>query len=253
MNKDESGEWMSKIESKRIVTGVTGLDEMLGGGVPLGKIVLLCGGPGTGKTIFSIQYMMSAVARGEPCVYVSLEESFKEKVENALNFGWDLQKAIDQEKLAVLDISMIPQSRGIVEPFEREQGKLDQGIIKAVEDAVDKVKAKHILIDPLTSIVIHEVRSGAKRYQIGQIFDSIKRKKCNGLIVSESIPNNNDFYMEQFLSDGVFIMDKDIIDFRLIKTIRIDKMRGTSFDEQPRSYLITSRGFSVFNKEPIIH
>jgi len=244
---------MSKTESKRIVTGVTGLDEMLGGGVPSGKIVLLCGGPGTGKTIFSIQYMMSAIARGEPCVYVSLEESFKEKVENALNFGWDLQKAMDQEKLAVLDISMIPQSRGIVEPFEREQGKLDQGIIKAVEDAADKVKAKHILIDPLTSIVIHEVRSGTKRYQIGQIFDSIKRKRCNGIIVSESIPNNNDFYMEQFLSDGVIIMDKDIIDFRLIKTIRIDKMRGTSFDEQPRSYLITNRGFSVFNKEPIIH
>jgi KaiC/GvpD/RAD55 family RecA-like ATPase len=147
---------------------------------------------------------------------------------------------------------MIPQSRGIVEPFEREHGKLELGIIKAIEDAVDGVKARHIVIDPLTSIVIHEVRSGNKRYQIGQMFDSIKRKRCNGLIISESIPNNNDFYMEQFLSDGVLIMEKDIIDFRLIKTIRIDKMRGTSFDEQPRSYLITSRGFSVFNKEPII-
>ncbi|TRO54331.1 hypothetical protein E2P71_04375 [Candidatus Bathyarchaeota archaeon] len=242
---------MSRTDS-RVVTGITGLDEMLGGGVPTGKIALLCGGPGTGKTIFSIHYMMSAIARGEPCVYVSLEESFKEKMDNALNFGWDMQKAMDEGKLAVLDISMIPQSSGIVEPYEREQGKLELGIIKAIEDAVDRVKGRHIVIDPLTSIVIHEVRSGRKRYQIGQIFDSIKRKRCNGLIVSESIPNNNDFYMEQFLSDGVLIMDKDIIDFRLIKTIRIDKMRGTSFDEQPRSYLITNRGFSVFNKEPII-
>jgi circadian clock protein KaiC len=236
----------------RVLTGVSGLDEMLTGGVPRGKIILICGGPGTGKTIFSQHYMVTAINRGEPCVYVSLEESFPDKLENAKEFGWDLQKAMDEEKLGVLDISMIPQARGIVEPYERTQGKLEMGIIKAIEDEADRVKAKHIVIDPLTSIVIHEVRSGPKRYQIGQIFDSIKRKKCTGLIVSESVPNNNDFYMEQFLSDGVFVLEKEIIDFKLVKTLRIDKMRGTSFDEQPRRYLITNRGFSVFNKEAVI-
>jgi len=237
---------------ERVLTGMSGLDEMLTGGVPRGKIILICGGPGTGKTIFSQHYMMTAISRNEPCVYVSLEESILGKIENAKEFGWDLQKAMDEDKLGVLDISMIPQARGIVEPFEREKGKLELGIIKAVEDEADRIKAKHIIIDPLTSIVIHEVRSGPKRYQIGQIFDSVKRKKCTGLIVSESIPNNTDFYMEQFLSDGVFILEKDIIDFKLVKTLRIDKMRGTSFDEQPRRYLITNRGFSVFNKEAVI-
>ncbi|MCW4049336.1 MAG: AAA family ATPase [Candidatus Bathyarchaeota archaeon] len=237
---------------ERVLTGITGFDEMLTGGLPESRISLLCGGPGSGKTIFSLQYIMSAIDRGEPCVYVSLEESFKDKVENAYEFSWDIPKAIEDNLMGVLDICMIPQSKGYVEPFERTRGKLELGIVKEIEDLADSIKAKHIVIDPLTSIVIHEVRSGRKRYLIGQIFDSIRRKKCSGVITSEGLPSRNDFYMEQFLADGVIFLEKRITDFKLVKTLRVDKMRGISFDEQPRRYLITNRGFSVFNKEPVI-
>jgi KaiC/GvpD/RAD55 family RecA-like ATPase len=58
--------------------------------------------------------------------------------------------------------------------------------------------------------------------------------------------------MEQFLSDGVILLNKDLRDYNLIKTIRIDKMRGTQFDEQPRRYTITTRGFQVFNTESVL-
>jgi KaiC/GvpD/RAD55 family RecA-like ATPase len=58
--------------------------------------------------------------------------------------------------------------------------------------------------------------------------------------------------MEQFLSDGVILLQKDIREYQLIKTIRVDKMRGMQFDEQPRRYTITSRGFQVFNAESVL-
>jgi KaiC/GvpD/RAD55 family RecA-like ATPase len=58
--------------------------------------------------------------------------------------------------------------------------------------------------------------------------------------------------MEQFLADGVILLSKDVRDYQLIKTLRIDKMRGIAFDEQPRRYIITSRGFQVINTEPVL-
>jgi len=233
-------------------TGVNGLNEMLTGGFPRGKTILLCGGPGTGKTIFCLQYMMSAINRGEPCVYVSLEESVADKMENALTFNWDLEKAVSERKLEILDLRMIPQNKGYAEPFDTKRGKLELGILKEIEMLVEKIAARHVIIDPLTSITIHESRTGHKRFLISQIFDTIKRLNCTGILSSEGLPTATNFSMEQFLSDGVIFLEKDIQEFKLIKTIRIDKMRGMTFDDQPKRYLITNRGFSVFNKEAVI-
>ncbi len=244
---------MVNLETSRILsTGVNGLDEMLTGGFPRGKTILLCGGPGTGKTIFCLQYLMAAIRRGEPCVYVSLEESLEDKIENALSFNWDLDKAIKDKMLDVLDIRMIPQSKGYAEPFDMKRGKLELGVLKEIENLVEKINAKHVIIDPLTSITIHESRTGHKRYMISQIFDTIKRINCTGVLTSEGLPTETNFSMEQFLSDGVIFLEKDLQEFKLIKTLRIDKMRGMTFDDQPKRYLITNRGFAVFNKEAVI-
>ena len=233
-------------------TGVNGLDEMLTGGFPRGKTTLLCGGPGTGKTIFCLQYMMSALNRGEPCVYVSLEESVEDKIENALTFNWDIEKEVSEKKLEILDLRMIPQNKGYAEPFDTRRGKLELGILKEIEILVEKTAAQHVIIDPLTSITIHESRTGHKRFLISQIFDTIKRLNCTGVLTTEGLPTSTNFSMEQFLSDGVIFLEKDIQEFKLIKTIRIDKMRGMTFDDQPKRYLVTNRGFSVFNKEAVI-
>jgi len=244
---------MSDQKKARIIgTGINGLDEMLSGGFLRGKTVLLCGGPGTGKTIFCLQYMMSAIARGEPCIYVSLEESLEDKIENALSFNWDFEKAVKERKLELFDIRMIPQPKGFAEAYDMKRGKLEVGIIKAVEDVAEEISAQHIIIDPLTSITIHESRAGHKRFMISQIFDSIKNIHCSALVTSEGLPQDANFSMEQFLSDGVIFLDKEIKDFKLIKTLRIDKMRGMTFDDQPKRYLITNRGFAVFNKEAVI-
>jgi len=230
---------------------VSGLDEMLGGGIPKGSVVLVSGGPGVGKTILTLQYMMAAVKRGEPCVYVSLEEPMEKKIQNAAAFGWDVQKAINEGKVEVLDIFMVPHSQGIVEPIERTRGKLQLSIETEIERAIKKVGAKHLLVDPLTSILVHEQRSGRKRYIIGQLFDTVQNLDCSAIITAEGVPKDTDFYMEQFLSDGLIILVKDLQEYKLVKTIRIDKMRGIDFDEQPRRYVITSRGLQVFNAESV--
>ncbi len=242
---------MSGYEPERVSTGVTGLDDMLGGGIPKEDILLVSGGPGTGKTIMSLQYIMSAVGRGESCVYISLEESMKKKIEYAKAFGWDIQKAIDDDMLDVLDIYMIPQSKGYVDLYERVRGKLQFTLEKEIENLVNRIDAKHVLLDPLTSILVHEHRSGKKRYIIGQLFDQIRQLGSTAVIVNEGLPKDTDFYMEHFLADGVIMLQKEVVEYKLVKTLMIDKVRGIDFDDQPRRYVITSRGFQVFNTEPV--
>jgi len=243
---------MNGERSRIMSTGISGLDEMLNGGFPDGKTVLLCGGPGTGKTIFCLQYISTAIKRGEPCVYVSLEEPLEEKMDNAMSFEWNLKDAVEDDLLYAYDIRMIPQQKGYTEAWDTRKGKLELGIIKEIEKTVKKISAKHVIIDPLTSITIHESRAGHKRFMISQIYSSIKQLHCTGLLTSEGLPEDASFSMEQFLSDGVIYLEKEIDNHKLVKTLRIDKMRGLSFDEQPKRYLITNRGFAVFNKEPVI-
>lgn len=225
---------------------------MLGGGFPMGSVILLCGGPGVGKTIFSLQYIMSAVQRGEPCVYVSLEEAMDKKRLNAKAFGWDVVQAEGNGLIESLDFTIIPHSQGVVEPMRRDGTKLQFSIESEIESTVKRIGAKHVIIDPVTSILVHESRSGKKRFLIGQLFESIRDLGCSSLITAEGIPRENEFYMEQFLSDGVILLNKDLLDYKMIKTLRIDKMRGIDFDDQPRRYMISNRGFQVFNNEPVL-
>ena len=243
---------MQEYNVTRVETGISGLDEMLGGGIPEKSIILLCGGPGSGKTIMTLQYMMTAVSRGEPVVYVSLEEPMTKKTKNATAFGWDIAKAESEDMVETLDIYMVPHSQGVVEPIDRRKGKIQFSIENEIETAVKRIGAKHIIIDPVTSILIHESRSGKKRFLIGQLFDTIRNLDCSAIVTSEGLPSQNDFYMEQFLSDGVFLLSKDLLDFTMIKTLRIDKMRGIDFDDQPRRFVITPRGFQVFSSESVL-
>ena len=237
---------------KQVSTGIKGLDEMLGGGFPEGRTILVCGGPGTGKTIFSLQYLMEAVKRGESGVYVTLEEPLKLIKQNVGAFGWDLEDSEKAGLLRTLDLRMGPYGEGVTEPMVRRRGERRTSITGELAKVARTIGAKYVVVDPITSIVIHEPRAGMKRVLISQLFDNLRKLDYTSLLTTEITSGKGDFYMEQFLADGLILLSKDVQDYKLIKTIRIQKMRGMNYDEQPRRYTITPNGFQVLHTEPVL-
>src|SRR5947209_20631626 len=92
------------IQEGFVLTGIDGLDEMLGRGVPAGHIITVLGSFGTGKTTFALQFLMQGLINGEKAVFISLEEDVDSVIANAASFGWDLAKYIKEKKLHIVKL-----------------------------------------------------------------------------------------------------------------------------------------------------
>jgi len=232
---------------KKIPTGITGLDEMLGGGFPEGRIILVHGGPGSGKTIFSLQFIMNGLKEGEPGVYVTLEEPLGLIKANMIALGWELEKFEKEGSLRMIDGSQIVYA----EKGSRNSAPVIAEFSNQIEQVVKTFKAKRLAIDPITSAVVHQPFRDQKRIEIGRLFKTLRELKCTSIIASEYSSAEGEFYMEEYLADGVIILFKTLQNFRMIKTIRVEKMRGVKHDDQPRRYEITDKGFIVYYTEPV--
>lgn len=231
---------------KRISVGIKGLDEMLKGGLPKERVILLCGGPGTGKTIFSLQFLVSASEKGIPGVYVTLEEPIDLIMENVRTFGWEIKEKEKNRQLKLLESKVMS--------FEGYSGR-DKNAVTTITEKIFKttksINAQLLVIDPLTSIVISEHRAGEKRRKIAELFNQLRDSGLTSIVTSETSPKTAEFYIEEFLADGIIWLDKVFHNLKMIRSIRIEKMRGIEHDEQPRRYTIGAKGFTVYNTEPI--
>jgi len=236
----------------KVSTGVKGLDDMLEGGFPKGRIILVCGGPGAGKTMLAIQFLMAAVERGEPSVYVSLEEPLSLIRQNVEDFGWDVKGKEGSGFLRLMDFCAIPHE-SFIQFKTRNSGENNiLSVIDELEKAIKEMDAKNIVVDPITSITIHVQKASMKRYRIAELFSRLRKTGCTSLVISESAPSAGEYHIEHFLADGVIILEKTVLNFNLLKTIQIEKMRGMAYDEQPRRYTIDRRrGFVVYSTEPV--
>ena len=237
----------------RISTGVPGLDEMLGGGFHQKRIVLVRGGPGSGKTTFCIQFIVDGAKNNEPGVYITLEEPADLIRENMSRFGWDIEDYEKREMLHIVDVSNLLST-----DFGADTYRNSKLIMPKVTDILKRVVtnfgAKRLAIDPITSAVIQQRYPTDKRFEISTLIRSLRQLNCTSLISSEfsSSTGEGDFYVEEYLADGVIVLTKKLHNFKLIKTARIEKMRGIKHDDQPRRYEITNNGLAIYHTEPVI-
>lgn len=232
--------------SEKISTGIQGLDEMLNGGFQNGRVTLVTGGPGTGKTILALQVLVAAAKSNVKGVYLTLEEPLKQIRENVSSFRWDIENLEAEKSIILLEAPVLFEGTN----KQRSDDNI-QSISKIIKTSADLIDAKFVVLDPLTSITVNEQNASVKRRKIADLFNFFRGCGYTSVLISESAAAEGEFYIEDFLADGILRLGKSIVDFNLVRTLRIEKMRGAKHDEQPRRYIIDEKGFTVYSTEPI--
>ena len=163
-----------------ISTGVKGLDELLGGGLPKGKCVLVVGSPGAGKTILQMQFLTGGAKADERGLYVAMDETPEQVKTNLSSFGWDIEGLEKNGKILFLDATMLRQG-GIRRNNVLVSSKFEDSsepkitvrfLVETITKIVKEEDIQRIAVDPVTSIMIRYDAPVKKRRALFPFFDS---------------------------------------------------------------------------------
>jgi circadian clock protein KaiC len=235
-----------KLGLPRITTGIQGLDELLGGGLPKARATLLSGSTGTGKTVFLNSFLHSGIQKfGENGVFVTLEESPVDISANVLGFGWDYEGLIREGKLAFVDGS---PSDDLIE----SGGYYDLSpLMRRVEHAVKKVGATRVAIDGLDGLFTRFSNKDAVRSVLNSITSHLKAIGVTSLIAGErqeTSDNLTRYGSLEFVSDGVIELDLIRGQQQSIRKASVRKLRGCSYRSGVVEYEISAKGVEIFPK-----
>jgi KaiC/GvpD/RAD55 family RecA-like ATPase len=247
----------------RASTGIGGLDELLGGGIPKGRCVLVVGSPGSGKTTLAMQFLRHGAVNEESGLYVTMDESPDQIKEDLSSFRWDLDKLEREGKLFFIDATPVRRIRTRTVGYG-EHGMLSEAatvfpeltlkdLIRTINKVVEEEKIQRIVVDPVTSLVLRYEKPSTRRRAMLMLFDALEATECSSLIITElrTAMLDRAFQLEEFLSQGVILLHTILREDSIIRAIQIEKMRGIPHDVQLRPYQITAEGIQVFSKDRV--
>ncbi|RLE80863.1 MAG: recombinase RecA [Thermoprotei archaeon] len=208
-----------------IPSGIEGLDQVIGGGFIRGRTYLVSGETGTGKTLFSLNFLVYGITLGDKGVYVLVDESVEDLMRGAKDFGWDLEALVDRGFLSILTLSQEAMEKLSTKPLDT----IVRSIVVDIKSEVEKIGASRLVIDPVISLVFQEKDVVWMREFIRRLIMSIENEvKCTTIITSEIPTNSNSisrFGVEEFLASGVLVLGLQRIGDEYIRTLLVRKMR----------------------------
>ncbi|MGC9107385.1 MAG: ATPase domain-containing protein [Infirmifilum sp.] len=207
-----------------VKTGIEGLDERIGG-LLRGRSYLVTGETGTGKTLFSLTFLIQGIRMGEPGIYVLVDEDYDDFVRGANDFGWDVESLISQGMLNVL--TLMPD---FVERLKNKPANtVVDSIVYGILEETRKIDAKRLVIDPIAPLMVNEGDVAWTREYIKNLIINLeKRIGTTNIIVSE-IPTGSTalsrFGVEEFLAAGVFVLGLERVKNTFYRTLFVRKMR----------------------------
>ena len=223
-------------------TGIQGLDEITGGGLPHGRPTLVSGGAGSGKTLFALEFLVrGATLYSEPGVFMSFEETIPDLTINAASLGFDLDRLVADKKLFLDHVS-------ITRSEIAETGEYDlDGLFIRIADAVQRVGARRIVLDTIEALFADLPSPGILRAEIRRLFNWLKEKGLTTVITAErDQPDKLTRHgIEEFVSDCVIVLDHRIREEISTRRLRIVKYRGSTHGTNEYPFLIDEHGISV--------
>jgi len=243
----------------RTPTGIPGLDEILGGGFPQGRVVLVLGEPGAGKTILSSQYIANGISKfGENGLFVSMEEGKGHYWREMGAFGWDLESAEKTGKFNFVDASPIRTIPGEVRIGKLTIGRQDFSLISLLEvirSSAKAVDAQRIVVDPVSLLLYQYADESQRRKALLDLVEALAETGATCLLSSELRRvglKGRTVQIEEYLVHGVILMQTIAAGRTMERIIQVEKMRETQIDRQPRPYRITEKGIEVYPRESVI-
>jgi circadian clock protein KaiC len=217
------------IQTERVPTGIAGLDRLIEGGFPKGRSILITGEPGTGKTIFSLQFLVEGLRCGEKGIYVAADEGPADILEQAGSLGWDLEPYVERKDLSILNAGTYLSSVGGAGAKDRQVD-----VHKAIGDLagfVNRLGAKRLVLDPAGPFVL--LRDMAARIQ-DQTRLLIKLLRTSmpttNLLTSYAVPRTGErglHGIEEYLVAGAIVLEMVWQSGQLARSLIIEKMRCT--------------------------
>ncbi len=223
-------------------TGIQGLDEITFGGLPKGRPTLLCGGPGSGKTLMAMEFLVrGATEFGEPGVFVAFEENVKELAENFRSLGFDLDALQAQKKLVIDYIYVEP--REIVETGEYDL----EALFLRIGDAIDSIGAKRVVLDTIESLFTGFSNLAILRAELRRLLRWLKDRGVTAIVTGErgEGPNLTRQGLEEYVSDCVILLDHRVDRLIATRRLRIVKYRGSPHAPDEVPFMVTEHGVSV--------
>jgi len=222
-------------------TGIQGLDEITGGGLPRGRPTLVCGGPGCGKTILSMEFLINGARQfDEPGVFLSFEESIDDLALNFASLGLDPRPLAARKKLALDYVR--------VEPNEiQETGGYDlDGLFIRLEQAIDSVHAKRVVLDTIETLFSGLSDTRTLRAELRRLFNWLRTKGVTAIVTGERGDGGMTRHgLEEYITDCVIVLDHRVVDQNATRRLRVVKYRGSTHGANESPFFIDESGLSV--------
>lgn len=222
-------------ETNRIPTGNNDLDVLLDGGFKENSMILVAGNPGAGKTILSSFFIYDgAVNHNEPGVYACFAETKKSLLQDMKEFGIDFERQMRRNKVDVLDLSIGSETEV-------------QSAINRIFESITRIKAKRLVIDSITAMTIGLESEYEKRHLIRLLYRLIQKTGCTSIMITDIPWSSNKIgeSIEEFVADGILLLEHYYKEGNLKRHLRITKMRGTNHTRKTHAYLIDKKGINI--------
>ncbi len=222
-------------------TGIEGLDEITGGGLPTGRPTLIAGNAGCGKTLMAVEFLVQGILKyDEPGLFVSFEESPEDLMLNVASLGYDLRELIEEKKLRIEHVKVERREIEVAGDYDLE------GLFIRLNYAIDAIGAKRVVLDTIETLFCGFDNSGILRAELRRLFQWLKDKGVTAIITGErgeaTLTRQG---LEEYVSDCVILLDHRIEAQISTRRLRVVKYRGSSHGTNEYPFLIDIDGISV--------
>src|SRR5215469_8731250 len=241
LKKKEMKSPLSSLVLEKVPTGIRGLDQVTHGGFPKGRTALVCGGPGAGKTLLGLEFLVrGALLYNEPGVCIALEVTSEELITNMASLGYDLPALVRAKRLA---IDYVHIERKQIE----ETGEYDlEGLFIRLRAAIEQVKAKRVLLDTIELLFLSLKDEGIVRAELRRLFHWLKDAGVTAVVTAEIGEGSFTRYgLEEYVADCVIVLDHRVNEQISTRRLRVVKYRGSSHGTNEYPFLIDDQGISV--------